>query len=66
MKAKGGGSAHWGILWGHGGEGLVFVTILLLKCICLVFHGENGQNEIYSDFHLQTLYELVSASIDLK
>ncbi len=22
-----------------------FVTTLILKCICLVFHGENGLNE---------------------
>ena len=29
---------QWGILGGHGGW-LVFVTILLLKCICLVFHS---------------------------
>jgi len=35
--------AHWGILGGQGG-GVCFVTTLLLKCICLVFHVENGQN----------------------
>ena len=35
---------QWGILGGHGGW-LDVVPILLLKCICLVFHVENGQNE---------------------
>ena len=33
-----------GIVGGQGGDWF-FVTILLLKCICLVFYVENGQNE---------------------
>ena len=49
-----GGGAQWGILEGHGGVTGFFFTILLLTCICLVFHVENGQNEY---IHLQTLYE---------
>ena len=36
--------SRWGILGGKGGD-WCFDKILILKCICLVFHGENGQNE---------------------
>ena len=30
------------------GGWLVFVTIFFFKCICLVFHDENGQNKCMS------------------
>ena len=43
---NGGGAAQWGILGGQGG--LDFITILLLKYICLVFHGDL-KKWIYSD-----------------
>jgi len=40
--------ARWGILGGQSPR-LVFVTTLLLICICLVFHGEKNLKIIYSD-----------------
>ena len=57
--------ARWDILGNHGGGALVFVTILILKCICLVFHGENGQNEyILIVFSFTNIVSIV-ACIDL-
>ena len=58
--------ARWGILEGQGGGGgLVFVTIQILKFICLVFHGENAQNEyILINFSSTNIVSIVSC-IDL-
>ena len=50
---------------GSWGGGTVFVTMLLLKCISVVFHGENGQNEYILIIFLFTNIVSTVASIDL-
>ena len=45
-------------------RGAGFVTIVLLKSICFVFHDENGQFKcILKSVHLQTLHQLYLALI---
>ena len=47
------------------GRGLVFVTMLLLKCIFLVFHVENGQNEYILIIFSYTNIVSILSCIDL-
>ena len=53
--------------WGIYGvmEGDCFVTLLLLKFICLVFHGENGQNGYILIIFSFTKIVSIIARIDL-